>query len=163
MSHHATTDFPADRAQAAGLRTWAMEVLRRLGPGLDEEQHGNVLDDVKLVLTELVANAIVHGCGGDRPDVKLTASLAHASGVVHVSVSDPGLGRPECRQASNDATCGRGLALVSGVASRFGVKALPEGGKTVWAEIALPAALPGRGHVSRASAARPDAGLSSVS
>ncbi|MFE7590436.1 ATP-binding protein [Kitasatospora sp. NPDC057512] len=133
-----TTKFPAEREQIGELRRWAKAAMPLLGLDLGDRQCGDLLDDVELVLSELGTNAVLHGCGGDRPDVKLTASLAYASGVLRVSVADPGDGRPECRPTSTDATCGRGLRLVIGVASRSGVENLPEGGKEIWAEIELP-------------------------
>ncbi|MGW3178774.1 ATP-binding protein [Kitasatospora sp. NPDC001119] len=133
-----TMKFPAEREQIGELRRWAKAAMPLFGFGLGGRRCGDMLDDVQLVLSELGTNAVLHGCGGDRPDVKLTASLAHTSGVLRVSVADPGGGRPECRPASTDATCGRGLGLVMGVASRFGVENLPAGGKEIWAEIELP-------------------------
>ncbi|MFD0403820.1 ATP-binding protein [Kitasatospora sp. NPDC127116] len=132
-----TTQFPAKRAQLRDLRRWAREALPLLG--LDPHQVDVVQDGVELVLSELGTNAVVHGCGGDRPDVTLTASLEYVAGVLRVSVTDPGPGRPEHRPVDDEATCGRGLRLVNRLASRFGVDPLPEGGKAVWAEVTLPA------------------------
>ncbi|MFD7579421.1 ATP-binding protein [Kitasatospora sp. NPDC059817] len=133
-----TTRFPAQRERIGDLRRWARTAVPLLGLGLDDRQRGDLLGDVELVLSELGANAVLHGCGGDRPDLKLTASLAYTMGVLRVSVSDPGSGRPERRSLGDEATCGRGLGLVMGVVSRFGVESLPEGGKEIWSEIELP-------------------------
>ncbi|MGW3074770.1 MULTISPECIES: ATP-binding protein [unclassified Kitasatospora] len=133
-----TTAFPAELAQIGAIRRWARTVAPKLDLDLNDQQQSRLLEDVELVLSELGTNAILHGCGGDRPDVKLTASLACAPGVLRVSVADPGGGGPEYRPASTEATCGRGLRLVMGVASRFGVENLAEGGKEIWAEIELP-------------------------
>ncbi|MFF4379610.1 ATP-binding protein [Kitasatospora sp. NPDC001547] len=131
-----TTRFPAERERIGELRHWARTAVPLLG--LDDRQRGGVLGDVELVLSELGTNAVLHGCGGDQPGVKLTASLTYAPGVLRVSVTDPGDGRPEYRQASNGATHGRGLRLVTALASRVGIEDLPEGGKEIWAEIELP-------------------------
>ncbi|MEU1284613.1 hypothetical protein [Kitasatospora sp. NPDC005856] len=65
-----TTRFPAERERIGELRRWARTVMPLLGLGLDARQHGDVLDDVELVLSELGANAVLHGCGGDQPGVK---------------------------------------------------------------------------------------------
>ncbi|MGW3183757.1 ATP-binding protein [Kitasatospora sp. NPDC001119] len=132
----ADIEFPAERERIGDLRRWARTVLPTLG--LDGRQQDTVLDDVQLVLSELGTNAVVHGCGGERPDVMLTACLRYDMSVLRVSVTDPGLGRPEYRSATNEATCGRGLMLVTAVVSRFGVEELPQGGKEIWAEIGLP-------------------------
>ncbi|MBO1417795.1 ATP-binding protein [Streptomyces sp. FH025] len=134
----ATTRFPAERKRIGELRRWATAAVPLLGLGLDDRQCGDVLHDVELILSELGTNAVLHGCGGEQPDVKLTASLAYAPGGLRVSVTDPGGGTPEYRSASDEATSGRGLRLVMGVVSRFGVESLPEGGKEIWAEIELP-------------------------
>ncbi|MEU1287993.1 ATP-binding protein [Kitasatospora sp. NPDC005856] len=131
-----TTRFPAERARIRDLRHWAGEALLLLG--LDNLQVDAVRDAVELVLSELGTNGIVHGCGGDRPDVKLTASLASVPGALRVSVADPGPGQPAYRRAADDETCGRGLILVMAHVSRFGVEGLPEGGKEVWTEVELP-------------------------
>ncbi|MFG2845671.1 ATP-binding protein [Kitasatospora sp. NPDC048296] len=137
-SHIITTRFPAERERIGELRCWARTAVPLLGLGLDGRQRGDVLDDVELILSELGTNAVLHGCGGDQPDLRLTASLAYAPGVLRVSVTDPGGGRPEFRSVSDEATCGRGLRLVMGVVSRFGVESLTEGGKEIWSEIELP-------------------------
>ncbi|MBD0670072.1 ATP-binding protein [Streptomyces sp. CBMA156] len=135
-----TTRFPAERARIRDLRRWAETALPLLG--FDGRQQAGVCDAVELVLTELGANAILHGCGGERSDVQLTAFLRYGtSGLLRVAVADPGSSRPEYRPPSADATCGRGLALVMGVVARFGVDDLPEGGKVVWGEIEVPASV----------------------
>ncbi|WP_051712187.1 ATP-binding protein [Streptomyces sp. NRRL S-350] len=137
-SRSITTWFPVERKRIGELRRWARKAVPLLGLGPEDRQRGDVLDDVELVLSELGTNAVLYGCGGDRSDVKLTACLAYAPGVLRVSVTDPGDGRPEYRAASDEATGGRGLRLVMGVVSRFGVERLPEGGQEIWSEIELP-------------------------
>ncbi|MFG2913103.1 ATP-binding protein [Kitasatospora sp. NPDC048298] len=132
----ADIQFPAERERIGDLRRWARTALPVLG--LDGGQQEAVLDDVQLVLSELGTNAVVHGCGGERPNVVLTACLRYTAGVLRVSVTDPGLARPEYRSADDEATCGRGLMLVTAVVSRFGLDDRPKGGKEIWAEIELP-------------------------
>ncbi|MFG2918570.1 ATP-binding protein [Kitasatospora sp. NPDC048298] len=136
MSTIASLEFVAERERIGDLRRWARTALPTLG--LDGRQQEAVSDDLQLVLSELGTNAVVHGCGGERPDVMLTARLRYDAGVLRVSVTDPGLGRPEYRSAGDEATCGRGLMLVTAVVSGFGVEEFPEGGKEIWAEIGLP-------------------------
>ncbi|WBP84598.1 ATP-binding protein [Kitasatospora cathayae] len=132
-----TTRFPAERVQIGAVRQWAKESLPRLGLHLDDP----LVADLQLTLSELGANAIVHGCGGDRADVRLTAALTHTPGVLRMSVTDSGRGRPEHRRADEVVTSGRGLCLVEAVTDRFGVDDLRAGGKTVWAEIDVPRAV----------------------
>lgn len=129
------TKFPARLAQIGPARHWATKALPELGLSLDDP----LVEDVQLVLSEFGANAIVHGTGGERPDVELTASLEYMpGGVLRIALTDPGLGRPEQRQADEGATSGRGLQLAAAVADRVGVDDLGAAGKTVWAELDLP-------------------------
>ncbi|MFF2073413.1 ATP-binding protein [Kitasatospora sp. NPDC058162] len=136
-SRTTTMAFPAELAQIGAVRRWAKAQLPELGLQLSDP----LVEDVQLVMSEFGANAVVHACGGGRPDVELTAALLLTpSGVLRMSVADPGLGRPEPRNAGEEATSGRGLLLVAGVADRFGVDEGPDG-KVVWAELDLPQAV----------------------
>ncbi|MFI6155094.1 ATP-binding protein [Kitasatospora sp. NPDC051170] len=137
-SRTVTTRFPADRASIGSVRRWAQRAIRELG--LDVGELEGLVDDVRLVLSELAANAVVHGCGGAGADVVLGAALGLTEdGALRVCVGDPGAGRPVCRAADGEDVGGRGLALVLAVADRFGVDSLAGGGKSVWAEFDLPA------------------------
>ena len=85
---------------------------------------------VELVLTELLTNALLHGAG----PVTVRTTTTHDD-VVRVEVSDSARsGVPHRVETGPASETGRGLLLVSVLASRWGV--LPtEAGKTVWAEI----------------------------
>ena len=82
-----------------------------------------VRDDVLLVVTELVTNAVRHA-GGPRP---LELSVACSDDEVVVCVRDAGTGVPLPRRAAADAETGRGLALIEAVASRWWVEADRDG------------------------------------
>lgn len=91
------------------------------------------VDDVLLVVSELVTNAITHaasaptvevGCGGEPPRVR-------------VAVSDNSPALPARRTPSEVLAGGRGLTIVDSVADRWGVSLHRGDGKTVWAEIGL--------------------------
>ncbi|MER8103237.1 ATP-binding protein [Kitasatospora sp. NPDC094016] len=126
--------FPAERERVRDVRRWARKALAGLGLDPDEEQ----VADVPLVLSELCGNAIVHACGGDCPDVTLTAGLSLLpAGGLRVEVADPSTVRPEPRDVDKDAISGRGLTLVITYTDRFGVDDLGPDGKCVWAEVAL--------------------------
>ncbi|MEU4116748.1 ATP-binding protein [Kitasatospora sp. NPDC028055] len=132
-----TMRFPAELARIGAVRRWAKAQLPELGLHLNAPR----VEDVQLVMSEIAANAVVHGCDGGRPDEELTAALCLApTGVLRMSVTDPGAGRPEPRKAGEGATSGRGLLLVAGLVDRFGVDEGPDH-KVVWAELDLPGAV----------------------
>ena len=87
-------------------------------------------DDIALVVTELVVNAIRHA-GTD-----VTVVLQPIDGGVRLEVRD-GSTRPlRPRQAAGSDEGGRGLLLVDALSHRYGVEAEREG-KKVWAELLL--------------------------
>lgn len=100
-----------------------------------------------MLISELVTNAVVHtGCPAvlrmrlpDAPDVTQQAAGAAASaqagaGTVRVEVADASARPPKPRHADGDATNGRGLELVDGLADRWGWQT--EGaGKSIWCEV----------------------------
>lgn len=88
-----------------------------------------VVDDVLLLLSEVVTNAVHHG----RSDIGVTLLVRH--GVVRVEVWDASAAMPAQRAMSNDALQGRGLGIVAAVASRWGVEPVPGDGKKVWFEV----------------------------
>jgi len=108
----------------AELRRWAHGWV---------SQHAPVHTDpetVVLAMTEMVTNAIRHAAG--PVEVELTTD-SHA---LVVGVTDRSETFPRRQAAHQDAEGGRGLVLVERLANRWGVRARPEGGKTVWCEFA---------------------------
>ncbi|MER5887768.1 ATP-binding protein [Streptomyces sp. NPDC001941] len=129
----------------AGLRHWALP--------------RDLTADVLLAASEVLANAVVHGCAlaGPASEVTLTASRVGRS--VRVEVHDPSPVLPLAKpvRVGDDAEEGRGLALVSAFTDRWGVKLdADRAGKTVWLEADLPAPAA----TAAASASVPSAGQS---
>lgn len=99
-----------------------------------DELHGQLgpdqLDQAVLLVSELVTNAVLHA--GTPCTVELRADGA----VVQLRVHDGGGALPVRRLRPSDAvSTGRGLHLLEEVALRWGVEAVPHGGKVVWAEL----------------------------
>jgi serine phosphatase RsbU (regulator of sigma subunit) len=90
----------------------------------------SVVDDARLVVTELVTNAWLHGV----PPV--IVRLRQADGHVRVEVHDGGQSLPVIPAHSTEAMTGRGLALVAAVSAAWGVEPRERGGKVVWADLA---------------------------
>jgi anti-sigma regulatory factor (Ser/Thr protein kinase) len=87
-------------------------------------------DDVILVVSELAANAIRHA------DSEFEVSLRNAGDAIVVEVTDSAASLPVLLTAPPTLMAGRGLLIVDQLARSWGVRRTPEGGKTVWAEIA---------------------------
>jgi anti-sigma regulatory factor (Ser/Thr protein kinase) len=88
-----------------------------------------VVETAELLTDELVTNAIVH------VGSKSYLSVRAAEGVVRVEVSDPDDRLPSIAAPDADALGGRGLVIVNGFASAWGVERATDGGKTVWFEL----------------------------
>jgi anti-sigma regulatory factor (Ser/Thr protein kinase) len=86
-------------------------------------------DDAVLAVGELAANALLHG------ESPFTVSLERTGASLHIAVSDASPEPPQKALSRSFATSGRGMLIVEQVATAWGWDALPEGGKTVWAEV----------------------------
>lgn len=85
-------------------------------------------DDIALVVTELVANAVRHA----GTDIEI--SITHITRGVRLEVKD-GSRRPlRQRTALTSDEGGRGLLLVDALSNRYGVVGEPDG-KRVWVEM----------------------------
>lgn len=92
----------------------------------------NGIDDVKLVVSELATNSVVHA----RSD--FTVSVCVTAEDVCVSVSDDSCEQPALPETRGDESGGRGLAIVATLAATWGTA--PSGvGKRVWARLSLDA------------------------
>lgn len=119
-----------DPAEVGRARRWARSRLAGSGIGADEP----LAETLILLVSELVTNAVVHT---GRPAVlRLCLPGVEASGeaVVRLEVADRSGRAPVPRCVDGESTGGRGLALVDGLADRWGWSA--EGaGKRIWCEL----------------------------
>ncbi|MFF3401136.1 ATP-binding protein [Streptomyces sp. NPDC002659] len=114
--------FKAQPESIGQARKFATEALAEWGlPGRAE--------DIRLCVSELATNALVHGTVADHGFlVKLDADEE----VVRLEVHDSRRQRPEARQAADTDLSGRGLTLVSLLADGWGVEERTPFGKVVW-------------------------------
>ncbi len=114
--------------------------------GVDPE----VVDDAKLVLTELVTNAQLHGLAPIELRVERRGAGAR------VEVRDASTRSVVLPVQDDGAMTGRGLRLVAALAAAWGVDPVPDGaGKVVWAEL-VPQAGHDAGSPQLGGAALPD-------
>jgi anti-sigma regulatory factor (Ser/Thr protein kinase) len=117
----------SDRRSVAGVRS----LLDRLLSSWRLDGRVNP-DDVKLVATELAANAIVHG---SQPE---TVTVRYLGEVVRIEVIDRSPLQPVSARPSSDALGGRGLHLVEALAAAWGSEQTTDG-KLVWCDLAVAA------------------------
>ncbi|GII76965.1 hypothetical protein Sru01_19470 [Sphaerisporangium rufum] len=107
-------------------RAWARHLLAgRVGAG--------VLDDVLLLLSEVLTNAVVHSRSGEEESGRVTVRVVWIGEAVYIAVTDAGSPdrRPAVRAAALDDDGGRGLLLVETIAASWGSHA-EAAGRSVW-------------------------------
>ncbi|GAA3187475.1 SpoIIE family protein phosphatase [Streptomyces ramulosus] len=117
--HGGTEAAPRARAFASGvLASW------RFAPELH--------DLGVLAASELVANSLQHG----TPPMRLRLRRTDRRLIVEVTDGDDHLPRRRTAEPADEA--GRGISIVATIASNWGSRRTPDGGKAVWCEFALP-------------------------
>ena len=86
-----------------------------------------LVDDVRLVASELATNAVRHA----RTPFKV--SLEQADRLVLLSVDDSSPAPPVHLATDPLSTAGRGISIVDLLSNGWGVTETPGGGKSVWA------------------------------
>jgi anti-sigma regulatory factor (Ser/Thr protein kinase) len=91
------------------------------------------LEDVRLVVSELVTNSILHA--GLSPDEQISLTLTVSAGSVRGRVCDsgPGFGMPAKLCPRSDLSGGWGLPIVETISDRWGVERTRH--TCVWFEI----------------------------
>ncbi|WP_160573900.1 ATP-binding protein [Actinomadura physcomitrii] len=142
---------PRTAARARALTARALDAWHVTDPG--------DVDDVVLMVDELVTNAVVHGTGPVRLRLRLdggrlTGEVGDADpappGGIESGIA-PGIARP-APPVLDWAEAGRGLLLVTALATGFGARC-HAAGKTVWFTRDLHGAGPGNAPVTAAAAA----------
>lgn len=120
--HRFETVLAPDLARVSDARRSASAALRLWDVGKP------LADDVQLVVSELVANAIEHGSGW------VALRVAETAGNVTVEVTDANHVPARIRCSEPDDPRGRGLVIVAALAHQWGVS---ENGRTTWARFVL--------------------------
>jgi anti-sigma regulatory factor (Ser/Thr protein kinase) len=124
--------LPCDAVSASEARRlcagWLGETLGSSSAALD------YIDVARLVISELVTNAVNAGC----VDAVVLIDLHRRR--VRIGVTDDGAGSPQVQHPSASEGHGRGLQIVERLSLAWGVSRAPAS-KLVWADLAIPATL----------------------
>ncbi|MFB7088669.1 ATP-binding protein [Streptomyces sp. NPDC056296] len=90
---------------------------------------GERIEDVRLCVSELATNALVHGTVSDHG---FLVRLDAEDDVVRLEVHDSRCERPKTGEATDTDLSGRGLILVDALADDWGVQDRTPLGKIVW-------------------------------
>lgn len=124
------TEVRPDPTEVGRARRWARS--RLAGSGIEGDEP--LAETLVLLISELVTNAVVHtGCPAVLR-LLLPRATAACPRTVRVEVADSSARPPRPRHAEGDDTNGRGLALVDGLADRWGWQS-DGGGKRIWCEV----------------------------
>ncbi|KUL25296.1 ATP-binding protein [Actinoplanes awajinensis] len=129
MERSATWQPPHPRNASVSVegRNWARRTLPEL---LTRQPRRDLYDDVDLVFTELISNAVRHG-GGLRE-----AQLANNGDHLRMVAADNDPRRPAVRPRRADQPHGRGMRLIEAIADSWGVhRHHTEVGKRVWVDL----------------------------
>ncbi|GAC1592602.1 MAG: hypothetical protein NVS3B21_12470 [Acidimicrobiales bacterium] len=121
VTAHLTLEPKSSSASLA--RRW---VIERLG-----DFPNDASDDVALLVTEVVTNAIIHA------KTPIDVGVSIVAGAARVEVVDRSLVLPAAKGYTVNASTGRGLTLLDALATTWGAEILPGGavGKVVWFEV----------------------------
>lgn len=121
--------FPiaAERQAVPEARRLVLAVVR----GWDLQLTSETLEELALLCSEIIANAVHHTTGPSTLTVLWTGSR------LRVEVTDTAPGLPAPRGCTLNAESGRGLMLIAAIATDWGTTPTPTG-KAVWFELTPP-------------------------
>jgi anti-sigma regulatory factor (Ser/Thr protein kinase) len=126
-SDSATIALRSEPASVALARRFARSWM---GPRAES----SIVDDLVLVVSELVTNAVRHSS-------LAMLGISRTDGCVRVEVDDEDGGDPTLTPDPHaGASSGRGLLIIEQLVTRWGWNRLPGGGKRVWCELCPDAA-----------------------
>ncbi|MGW8883513.1 ATP-binding SpoIIE family protein phosphatase [Streptomyces sp. NPDC055749] len=126
LFHNASLDLLGGIEAAPRARAFATGVLTSWRFPLE------LCDLGVLAASELVANSLQHG----TPPMRLGLRRTDRRLIIEVTDGDDHL--PRRRRAEPADEAGRGISIVATIASSWGSRRTPGGGKAVWCEFALP-------------------------
>ncbi|MCX5071110.1 ATP-binding protein [Streptomyces sp. NBC_00513] len=135
-SHSRSFPIAADIQAVPKTRRLVLAVVR----GWNLRLTGETLDELALLCSEIIANAVRHTTGPSTVTVRWTGTR------LRVEVTDTAPEFPSPRGCTHHAESGRGLMLIAAIATDWGTTPTPTG-KAVWFEMTPPPPTPhGIGH-----------------
>ncbi|WP_202198361.1 MULTISPECIES: ATP-binding protein [Streptomyces] len=128
-SHSRSFPIAAERQAVPEARRLVLAVVR----GWDLQLTSETLEELALLCSEIIANAVRHTTGPSTVTVLWTGSR------LRVEVTDTAPGLPAPRGCTLNAESGRGLMLIAAIATDWGTTPTPTG-KAVWFEMTPTAA-----------------------
>jgi anti-sigma regulatory factor (Ser/Thr protein kinase) len=126
--------FPGDPEILSDVRIYVARWLVIGLPAAAEDKE--LLDNVRLLATELAANAIKHTISGRWSKGSFRVRMWLGAEQVRVEVMDQGWWSGPRLRNGPDETSGRGLHILAAVATKWGVKRRRLG-RTVWFELPI--------------------------
>jgi anti-sigma regulatory factor (Ser/Thr protein kinase) len=143
------TSVPDAPAQARRFVRGELTELLRPGAAVTD-----ALDQAELLTSEVAANAVKFS----RQPFEVELAVHHTW--VEVGVVDQGSGWPEVQDTGPHEPGGRGLRIVSAIATDWGADPEPVGGKLVWFRLPLPKGA--AGHLDCERSTTPPAGTAAT-
>lgn len=122
LSREVAAEFEPEANAPRAARRFVEDVLRDWG------HDGLAVNDARLLVSELVTNAVLHTRS------PFSVSVASGPSKLRLAVHDRTTALPMPGERPSDARTGRGLRIVAAVADDWGV-ATTSDGKTVWADL----------------------------
>ncbi|MFG3257641.1 ATP-binding protein [Streptomyces sp. NPDC048172] len=124
-----TITLPSAPASVTAARRYVTRILAEWGMA-----HGDVVDAVRLIVSELATNAVQH-TRGQSPTFTVEVRLERSE-QLRVGVTDSHPRRPRRLPAAVQQDNGRGLVIIRTLTAESGgdltITPTPDGGKTVW-------------------------------
>jgi anti-sigma regulatory factor (Ser/Thr protein kinase) len=125
---HVTLDLPAEPRSVIEARRALDRLLDEQGVAEDRAT------DIRLVLSELVSNAVKHG---SKPGDEVAVDLEAGPEMIEISVSDAARGSaPRVLSGDHRRRSGRGLLLVERLAEEWG-DTVRGGRRIVWCRVPI--------------------------
>ena len=118
----ARVELPGERQSVPLARDLVMQML---GPA----ESRDIVDSATIIVTELVANAVRHASG------PCAVELTRRGELLRIAVVDGDPGIPGLQRLDVGALGGRGMHIIAALAFGWGVDALGDGHKLVWADL----------------------------